>query len=94
MCWQLSPWWEVGAELEGLEPEPGASWGFSSAHWPPPRQGWGQRHRGWSRSPEEVGFLPGVMAVSALVWGIDSGPEGLRLYFFSDFTLSLMCLLG
>ena len=22
LCWQLLPWWEVGLELDGLQPEP------------------------------------------------------------------------
>ena len=26
--WEPPLWWEVRMELEGLEPEPGASWGF------------------------------------------------------------------
>ena len=34
VCWQLSPWWEVELEMEGLEPEPSIGWRFSSAQWP------------------------------------------------------------
>ena len=30
---QLSPWWEMGQELECLEPELGVSWSFSHAQW-------------------------------------------------------------
>ena len=33
VCWQLLCWWEVGVEMEGLEPEPGVSQGFSYAQW-------------------------------------------------------------
>ena len=35
VCWQLPPWWEVRLELEGLDPQPGASLGFSCDPWPP-----------------------------------------------------------
>ena len=33
MGWKPPPWWVVGLKFKGLEPEPepGASWGFSSA---------------------------------------------------------------
>lgn len=31
MCWQLSPWWKVGLEMEGLGPEPGVRCDFLSA---------------------------------------------------------------
>ena len=35
VCWQLPPWWEVGLELEVLDPQLGASLGFSCDPWPP-----------------------------------------------------------
>ena len=42
VCWQLSPWWGVGLEMEGLKLEPGVRQDFPSAQWPsPPYQGWG-----------------------------------------------------
>lgn len=31
VCWKPPPWWMAGLKFKGLEPEPGASWGFSSA---------------------------------------------------------------
>lgn len=31
MCWQLSPWWKVGLQMEGLELEPGVRCDFLSA---------------------------------------------------------------
>lgn len=55
VCWQRSPWEQVGLEMEGLGPEPCVSQGFSSAHWPSlPYLGWGwvpscssRRLEGW-----------------------------------------------
>ena len=65
VCWQ-----QVGLELEQPEPEaePGVSQSFSYSQWPLlPYWGKWQGLRGWNRSPEGVGFLLGVMVVSALV---------------------------
>ena len=47
------------------EPEPLLCLMFST-----PCQEWRQGPRGWSRSPEGVGFLQVVMAVPTLVWGV------------------------
>ena len=33
LCCQLSPWGEVGLEIEGLGPESHVTWSFSSAQW-------------------------------------------------------------
>ena len=33
VCWQLSPWEEVGLDMGGLGPEPGVTWFFPSALW-------------------------------------------------------------
>ena len=89
VCWQPPLWWELRLDLEGLELEPGTSWGFSDAQWPSlPSwdQGWGLR--GWSWSPKADGFLPGVMAVFISVWDM---PENLRIHFYNCFTLALVC---
>ena len=56
VCWQLSPWWEVGLEMEGVEPERGVSQGFFSAQWATPtyqRQG-----------RVQAGFVPSKCAFS------------------------------
>ena len=51
MCCCLSPWWEVGLEME--EPEPGVCWGFSYAQWLSlTYQGEVQVPRCWSRTFE------------------------------------------
>lgn len=78
VCWRPPPWWEVGVEPEGPEPEPGPSWGFSAQWLSLPCQRRDQGRRGWSRSPEGAGFLPGVLAVSASVgvWAQGLRPGG------------------
>ena len=60
VCWQLPPWWEVGLELEGLAPQPGASLGFSCGPWLPSLYH-RTRPRGLEQVPWGAEFLPGVM---------------------------------
>ena len=58
VCWQPPPWWVVGLELEGLEPDPGVIWDVSYAHWlslPYGGQGQGLGGAG-SGALREVGF--------------------------------------
>ena len=61
-------WWETGLELEGLEPESGASWGFFYVQWLSPPC-WGLRS--WSWSLEGVGLLL-VMWQSPRAYGCTS----------------------
>lgn len=69
--WQLSPWQEMGLEMEGLWPEPGVSCVFSSAGWPAsPYWWWGQVSSRWSRSTEgqvQVGFIPSKCVLSCIL---------------------------
>lgn len=53
VCWQLSPWYEARLEMEGMEPQPGVTRGFSYSPWPSlPSGGQGQIPRCWSCGPE------------------------------------------
>ena len=88
MTWQPPPCWEVGLDSEGLESEPGMSWGFSKARGQPlPYQGWGQGPRSWSRSMEGVGFLPDVLALCMMTEATAGawGPGTALLYRFYYF---------
>lgn len=72
----------------GARAEPGASRGFSYFQWPsPPYLRHDQGPRGWSRSPDPVGILPGMMAVSTLVWSM-ARAWGLGAVLSAGFTFS------
>ena len=85
VCWQLQPWWEVGLKLEGPDSEPGVSPGASFVFNGLIKDG--VDPRAWSRNLEGVGFLPGVMEVSDLIWGM-AGSEDLGLQFCAGFSFS------
>ena len=52
VCWQLLSWWEVGLEMEGLEPQPGESWLLPCSVAVTSLSGCQQSSRCWTRSPE------------------------------------------
>ena len=71
--------------MEGLEPEPGASWSFSS-QWPSLPSWGGADSQGWSSSPEGWAHADSVLSVHSphfqdwhLHGGSSAGARGARV---------------
>ena len=75
-----------GMEVEGFKAEPGCELRLHRcSRAVTDLSGWRWRLRGWSRSPEGVGCLQGVMAVSTVVWDM-AGAWGLGVPGFTFYS--------
>ena len=79
-CWQLSPWWETGLEIDGSGPGPSVSQTFSSTQWSLlPGLGCGWVLRCWSRNPDGwvwAGSISSQCEFSPLLEGAASSQRG------------------